>query len=89
MQISPEILFSIAGFPVTNTVIATVITDIVIIVLVFMVSKTVALKPGGTQNAIEAVIDYFRETKRERETDRGREREREINRLQDNECRQS
>ncbi|MCA6085412.1 F0F1 ATP synthase subunit A [Candidatus Endomicrobiellum agilis] len=65
MQISPEILFSIAGFPVTNTVIATVITDIVIIVLVFMVSKTVALKPGGTQNAIEAVIDYFRETTEE------------------------
>jgi F-type H+-transporting ATPase subunit a len=65
MQISPEILFSIAGFPVTNTVIATVITDIVIIALVFIVSKTVALKPDSTQNAVESIIDYFRETTEE------------------------
>ncbi len=65
MQIGPETLFSIAGFPVTNTVIATVIADIVIITLVLVVDRVVALKPGRIQNAVEAVVDYFRETTEE------------------------
>jgi F-type H+-transporting ATPase subunit a len=65
MQISPEILFSIAGFQITNTVIATIVADIVIIVLVLIVSRVVALKPGSVQNAIEAIVDYFRETTEE------------------------
>jgi F-type H+-transporting ATPase subunit a len=65
MQVSPEILFSIAGFQITNTVIATIITDIVIIVLVLIISRAVALKPGSMQNAVEAIVDYFRETTEE------------------------
>jgi F-type H+-transporting ATPase subunit a len=62
MQISPDLLFTIAGFPVTNTVATTLITDTVLIALVLIVGKSVALKPGRVQNAIEAVSDYFRET---------------------------
>ncbi|MDR2396139.1 MAG: F0F1 ATP synthase subunit A [Endomicrobium sp.] len=62
MQISPDVLFSVAGFPVTNTVITTLITDVVIITLVILATKKVSLKPQGTQNAIETIIDYFRET---------------------------
>jgi F-type H+-transporting ATPase subunit a len=62
MQISPETLFLVAGFPVTNTVIATVITDVVIIVLVLIVGRVVAIKPGNIQNTVEAIVDYFRET---------------------------
>jgi F-type H+-transporting ATPase subunit a len=62
MQISPETLFSIAGFPVTNTIIATVITDIVIVAMVLIVGRVVALKPGSIQNVVEAIVDYFRET---------------------------
>lgn len=65
MQISPDTLFSIAGFPVTNTVVATILTDIVLIVIVIIIAKTISLRPGKFQNAIEAVIDYFRETTRE------------------------
>ncbi|BAG13953.1 F0F1 ATP synthase subunit A [Candidatus Endomicrobiellum trichonymphae] len=65
MQLSPEILFSIAGFPVTNTVIATVITDIAIIALVLTASRAIALKPSNIQNAVEAIVDYFRETTEE------------------------
>lgn len=62
MQISPDVLFYILGFPVTNTVITTLITDIVIIVLVILATKKISLKPKGAQNAIEAIIGYFRET---------------------------
>jgi F-type H+-transporting ATPase subunit a len=65
MQISPETLFSIAGFPITNTVIATIIADIVIIVLVLIVSRVVALKPDSLQNVVEVIVDYFRETTEE------------------------
>jgi F-type H+-transporting ATPase subunit a len=62
MQIDSGVLFLVAGFPITNTVLTTLITDIVIIVLVIIVSRTVSLKPKGAQNAVEAVIDYFAET---------------------------
>ncbi|GHT52427.1 ATP synthase subunit a [Endomicrobiia bacterium] len=61
MQLSSDVLFSIAGFPVTNTVIATLITDVVIVALVLMVGRAVSLRPKGAQNAVEAVVDYFRE----------------------------
>jgi F-type H+-transporting ATPase subunit a len=65
MQIGPEILFSIAGFPIANTVVATIVTDIVIIALILIVNRAVALKPGSVQNAVEAIVDYFRETTEE------------------------
>ncbi|MDR2426287.1 MAG: F0F1 ATP synthase subunit A [Endomicrobium sp.] len=59
MSISPDILFTIAGFPVTNTVISTVITDIVLIALVLSIRKFMSVNPGKIQNAFEAVSEYF------------------------------
>ncbi|MDR3256600.1 MAG: F0F1 ATP synthase subunit A [Endomicrobium sp.] len=70
MQISPDILFQIAGFPVTNTVVTTIITDIAIIALAITMGKVISLKPGKTQNAVESVIDYFRDTAKEIAGDR-------------------
>jgi F-type H+-transporting ATPase subunit a len=62
MQISPDLLFTIAGFPITNTVVTTLVTDIILITLVLIVGKSVALKPSKVQNIIETISDYFRET---------------------------
>lgn len=62
MQLSSDILFSIMGFPVTNTVMATLLTDVVVIVLAMLASKAVTLRPGNLQNVAEAVIDYFKDT---------------------------
>jgi len=59
MNIAPSTLFTVAGFPVTNTVLTTLIADAVIISLAIAVSKAVSLRPGRLQNAFEAVIDYF------------------------------
>ncbi|MDR3244398.1 MAG: F0F1 ATP synthase subunit A [Elusimicrobiota bacterium] len=59
MQIGPDILFTIAGFPVTNTVITTIITDILLITVALIIKKVVSLKPGSFQNLIEMIIDYF------------------------------
>jgi F-type H+-transporting ATPase subunit a len=61
VQISPDVLFYIANFPVTNTVIATLFADIVVVMLVVMAGKTVSLKPGNVQNVAEVIIDYFTE----------------------------
>jgi F-type H+-transporting ATPase subunit a len=62
MKISPDLLFNIAGFPITNTVLTTLITDVILIVLVFIVAKCISLNPGKIQNSFEAISDYFRET---------------------------
>lgn len=59
MGITPDVLFTIAGFPVTNTVLATVITDIIIVAFAFSIKKFLSLKPGKLQNAFEAVSEYF------------------------------
>ncbi len=59
MQISPDVLFTVAGFPVTNTVIATLITDILIVALVLVIRRFMSLNPGKVQNAFEAVSEYF------------------------------
>jgi len=65
MQIGPDVLFSVAGFPVTNTVVTTIITDIIIIAAAIAISRVAALKPGSFQNAVEAVVDYFRDITQE------------------------
>ncbi|MDR3306336.1 MAG: F0F1 ATP synthase subunit A [Endomicrobium sp.] len=62
MQISPGLLFTIAGFPITNTVVTTLITDAILMTLVLIVGRAVTVNPGKAQNAVEAVSDYFRET---------------------------
>ncbi|MDR2772011.1 MAG: F0F1 ATP synthase subunit A [Elusimicrobiota bacterium] len=59
MSIAPGILFEVVGFPITNTIVTTLLTDIVLIVLVICISKTISLRPKGIQNAIEMAIDYF------------------------------
>ncbi|MCL2485850.1 MAG: F0F1 ATP synthase subunit A [Endomicrobia bacterium] len=59
MQISPGVLFTIAGFPVTNTVLVTLIVDIIIVLMVFSVYKAMSLRPGRLQNAVESVMGYF------------------------------
>lgn len=65
MRISPDILFSIAGFPVTNTIIATIICDVVIITFILAINRIIALKPTTLQNSAEVIIDYFIRTTEE------------------------
>ncbi|MDR1695017.1 MAG: F0F1 ATP synthase subunit A [Endomicrobium sp.] len=59
MQISPQVLFTIADFPVTNTVLVTLIVDIIIVLLIVAVNKMMSLRPGRLQNAAESVMNYF------------------------------
>ncbi|AKL97948.1 F0F1 ATP synthase subunit A [Endomicrobium proavitum] len=65
MQISPDVLFTIAGFNITNTVVTTLVTDAIIIVIALAFKRVLSLRPGMFQNAVEAVVDYFRGTTEE------------------------
>ncbi|MDR3111704.1 MAG: F0F1 ATP synthase subunit A [Elusimicrobiota bacterium] len=62
MTISPDVLFSVAGFPVTNTVVSTVFVDVILAFVAFFVSKTASLKPTRFQNVLEIIVDYFHST---------------------------
>jgi F-type H+-transporting ATPase subunit a len=57
-----DAIISLAGFRVTSTLLATVLVDVVILLLVFGVRKRLALVPGKLQGAAEAVIDYLHTT---------------------------
>ncbi|MDR1400969.1 MAG: F0F1 ATP synthase subunit A [Endomicrobium sp.] len=65
MQIKPDVLFLVVNFPVTNTIIATIISDIVIILFILVVNRTISLKPNPLQNATELIVDYFVKTTKE------------------------
>ena len=55
MHLGAQVLFTIFGFPVTNTIVTTLIADIIIIAVVFAVRKVFSLYPKGIQNFVEAI----------------------------------
>jgi len=59
VNIAPQTLFSIAGFPFTNTVFVTLIVDVIIVFIVVSAARALSVRPGKFQNAVEAVVDYF------------------------------
>lgn len=59
MSLAPSILFHIGSFPVTNTLLTTVVVDVIIIALVFAFNKCLSLYPKGIQNILEMVYEYF------------------------------
>jgi F-type H+-transporting ATPase subunit a len=59
MNTAPGVLFTAAGFPVTNTILATLIADVIIVAVIIALNKKISLRPGALQNVSEAVVDYF------------------------------
>ena len=56
----PETLFSLCGFRVSNTLLATLVVDIVLILLVVLVRRRLSLNPGKLQAVFEGVVEYLR-----------------------------
>jgi len=56
----PETLFSLSGLNVTNTLLTTLLVDIVIVALVIAVRRRMSLAPGKLQAAVESVVEYLR-----------------------------
>jgi F-type H+-transporting ATPase subunit a len=55
----PETIFKIGAFPVTNTVLDTLIVDAIIIGSVIYLTRKISLKPKAFQNAVEMIIEIF------------------------------
>ncbi len=53
---APEIFFRVGGFPVTNTIINTILVDGFLLILAFFASWRLSLIPGKFQNVMEYVI---------------------------------
>lgn len=59
VAIAPEILFNIAGFDVTPTLITSVIVFIILIGFGFLATRNMQLVPSGAQNVIEVIIEQL------------------------------
>ncbi len=59
MEISlvPEKIFEIAGFPITNSVLVTLLVSTLIIITSYILRQKIKLIPKGFQNIIESVIE--------------------------------
>lgn len=58
--LEPELILNLGGFPITNTIVATIITDLVLLTLVFVIYKSLSLHPKNLlQGLTEMVIDTF------------------------------
>src|SRR3990167_5254345 len=62
LSLAPEVIFSGYGFKITNTILATVLVDAILVSLVFFVNKNLKPIPGKLQSIMEGAISYFYET---------------------------
>jgi F-type H+-transporting ATPase subunit a len=57
--IAPPVLFTIAGLPVTNTILTAWLSSIVLIVLVRLATSKMSVIPGRMQSVAELVVEQF------------------------------
>ena len=50
---------TIFGFPITNTLLATLLADATILILVYFATRKMEMVPRGLQNVVEWVIEWF------------------------------
>jgi F-type H+-transporting ATPase subunit a len=61
-SLGAETIFNFAGFRAPNTLLATLLVDVVILLLVFAVRRKIALVPGRFLQVAESVVDYLHTT---------------------------
>jgi len=61
-NLGAETIFTIAGFRVPNSLLATLLVDAVILALVFGVRRSIALVPGRFLQTAEGIVDYLKTT---------------------------
>jgi F-type H+-transporting ATPase subunit a len=59
IQITPEVIFNIGPFPITNTLIGTWISIILLMLFFFLGTRRRDLIPSGMQNAVEWIVEYL------------------------------
>lgn len=58
-SLQPELITEVAGFPVTNTVVATIAVDIILLSLLYFAAKNIKVRPTGIQSFIEPPLTAF------------------------------
>jgi F-type H+-transporting ATPase subunit a len=59
IRIQPEVIFYIGPLPVTNTLLCTWISILILVVFFYFATRRRALVPSGIQNAAEYLIEYL------------------------------
>ncbi len=59
IQITPDVIFYIGPFPITNTLIGTWISIIALLLVFFFGTRRRDLIPSGMQNAVEWIVEYL------------------------------
>ena len=58
IHLAPLVLFHIGSFPVTNTLVMTVLVSLFLIIVSFFIGRSLKLKPTGFQAVIELLVTY-------------------------------
>jgi len=56
--LEPEILFTVFGIKITNTLITTILTDFLLVTIIFMLHKNLSRYPKKLQSIFEIIINY-------------------------------
>lgn len=59
ISLAAEPLFHIGSFTITNTLLVSWVTVILLAVLAILMNRTIKMVPTGLQNIFEIIIDYF------------------------------
>lgn len=59
IQIQPEVIFTIFGFPISNALIGTWISIIALLLIFYFGTRRRELIPAGMQNAVEWIVEYL------------------------------
>lgn len=62
VSLAPEVITQIGAFKITNSIIATLLVDAVLVSLVFLVYNNLKLIPGKLQIIVENFVSYFYST---------------------------
>lgn len=57
VSITPETIASVAGIPITNTLISSILTTFVLVIIAYFATKNIKEVPKGLQNLFEVIIE--------------------------------
>ena len=59
IALAPEVITTLGSFKITNTILATILVDVIVLSLVFYIRTTLSKIPSKIQLVVEGVIEYF------------------------------
>jgi F-type H+-transporting ATPase subunit a len=62
IALAPEVITHVGSFKITNTILATALTDAILLSFVFSVRKNLGLVPSKLQTIAEGAVSYFYDT---------------------------